>query len=172
LNRFNDLHSFIRHSITEVGLGNLVAAMTRDPIGFADGPNLYAYLHHSPLNSFDAFGLKGEGYRDSCNVNANSSYYNGSSNHYEPMFPIGPDHSSANEERAGYISHGTIHGMIGAFHGSVDFFTHQIYGVSPMLCSIGAHEWDDSDERLFAQVAFSEWQMGHLDSFDDWLIDS
>lgn len=28
-----------------------------DPIGFGDGPNLYAYLHHNPLIYFDAFGL-------------------------------------------------------------------------------------------------------------------
>lgn len=29
---------------------------TADPLWFADGPNLYAYLHQSPLKSFDAFG--------------------------------------------------------------------------------------------------------------------
>lgn len=32
-----------------------------DPIGLKDGPNLYAYLHHDPLNDTDAFGLTSEG---------------------------------------------------------------------------------------------------------------
>lgn len=30
---------------------------TPDPIGFADGPNLYAYVKNSPLTHFDAYGL-------------------------------------------------------------------------------------------------------------------
>lgn len=30
--------------------------ITPDPLGFADGPNLYAYLHHNPLCSYDAYG--------------------------------------------------------------------------------------------------------------------
>ncbi|CUI16927.1 putative rhs family protein [Candidatus Protochlamydia naegleriophila] len=33
---------------------------TADPAGFADGPNLYAYLHHQPLNAFDLYGLMEE----------------------------------------------------------------------------------------------------------------
>ncbi len=33
---------------------------TTDPAGFADGPNLYAYLHHHPLNAFDLYGLMEE----------------------------------------------------------------------------------------------------------------
>lgn len=35
--------------------------ITADPAGLADGPNLYAYLHHSPLNAFDLYGLQEEG---------------------------------------------------------------------------------------------------------------
>lgn len=31
--------------------------LTPDPIGYEDGPNLYAYLHHNPYMYFDAFGL-------------------------------------------------------------------------------------------------------------------
>lgn len=31
--------------------------MTCDPAGFADGSNLYAYVHHSPLLYYDQFGL-------------------------------------------------------------------------------------------------------------------
>ncbi|MBA3958488.1 MAG: RHS repeat-associated core domain-containing protein [Parachlamydiaceae bacterium] len=31
--------------------------MTADPLGFADGPNLYAYVHNNPLTHFDLYGL-------------------------------------------------------------------------------------------------------------------
>ena len=36
---------------------NLGRWITQDPKGFADGPNLYAYLHNSPLSDFDLYGL-------------------------------------------------------------------------------------------------------------------
>ncbi|WP_195155566.1 RHS repeat-associated core domain-containing protein, partial [Candidatus Protochlamydia phocaeensis] len=36
---------------------------TPDPLGFADGPNRYAYLHHNPLSAFDAYGLFEEDYQ-------------------------------------------------------------------------------------------------------------
>ena len=32
--------------------------ITADPSGLADGPNLYAYLHHRPVNAFDFYGLQ------------------------------------------------------------------------------------------------------------------
>ena len=31
-----------------------------DPVGFLDGPNLYAYLHNNPVNALDRFGLATE----------------------------------------------------------------------------------------------------------------
>lgn len=31
--------------------------ITADPAGFADGPNLYAYVHNNPLTRFDLYGL-------------------------------------------------------------------------------------------------------------------
>lgn len=40
--------------------------ITPDPLSFTDGPNLYAYLHHNPLTAYDAYGLVGEAYADSC----------------------------------------------------------------------------------------------------------
>ncbi len=33
---------------------------TPDPLFFEDGPNLYAYLHHSPIMRYDAYGLFAE----------------------------------------------------------------------------------------------------------------
>ncbi len=35
--------------------------ITPDPLGFADGPNMYAYVHNSPLTKFDLYGLYGFG---------------------------------------------------------------------------------------------------------------
>jgi len=34
--------------------------LTRDPIGYADGPNVYCYVHCNPISNFDAFGLETE----------------------------------------------------------------------------------------------------------------
>ncbi len=31
--------------------------LTRDPIGFGDGPNVYCYVHCNPITRFDAWGL-------------------------------------------------------------------------------------------------------------------
>ncbi len=31
--------------------------LTRDPIGYQDGPNLYCYVHCNPITQFDAWGL-------------------------------------------------------------------------------------------------------------------
>ncbi len=31
--------------------------LTRDPIGYADGPNVYCYVHCNPITKFDALGL-------------------------------------------------------------------------------------------------------------------
>lgn len=31
--------------------------LTRDPIGYQDGPNIYCYVHGNPITHFDAFGL-------------------------------------------------------------------------------------------------------------------
>lgn len=45
------------------GIGRWVTA---DPLGFADGPNLYAYLRNSPLIHIDPYGLEaGDAYRAS-----------------------------------------------------------------------------------------------------------
>ncbi len=37
---------------------NLGRWLTPDPMGFVDGPNLYAYVHNSPLTLFDPWGLE------------------------------------------------------------------------------------------------------------------
>jgi hypothetical protein len=38
---------------------NLGRWISRDPIGYEDGINLYAYVGNKPTNSFDPFGYKG-----------------------------------------------------------------------------------------------------------------
>ncbi|WP_068469970.1 RHS repeat-associated core domain-containing protein, partial [Candidatus Protochlamydia phocaeensis] len=73
---------------------------TPDPLGFADGPNLYAYLHHNPLSAFDAYGLFEEDYQgdpaDHPIYDQDLEYFD---NNYDP------------EERAA-IRTGIIHGLI------------------------------------------------------------
>ncbi len=32
--------------------------LTRDPIGYGDGPNIYCYVHCNPITQFDAWGLE------------------------------------------------------------------------------------------------------------------
>jgi RHS repeat-associated protein len=46
--------------------------ITQDPAGITAGPNLYAYLHNSPLVHYDAFGLFED--FDFCDMNAYRSY--------------------------------------------------------------------------------------------------
>jgi RHS repeat-associated protein len=36
--------------------------LTRDPIGYADGPNVYCYVHCNPITHFDAVGLRDYSY--------------------------------------------------------------------------------------------------------------
>lgn len=42
--------------------------ITSDPAGLSDGPNLYAYLHHRPVQAFDLYGLQEEPYYPLQNV--------------------------------------------------------------------------------------------------------
>lgn len=49
--------------------------ITQDPAGLTAGPNLYAYLHNSPLVHYDAFGLYED--FDFCDMNAYRSYERG-----------------------------------------------------------------------------------------------
>lgn len=49
--------------------------ITPDPLGYGDGPNLYAYLRHTPMYMVDPYGLKrepGYAYRDSVKVATNT----------------------------------------------------------------------------------------------------
>ncbi len=59
---------------------------TPDPIGFADGSNLYSYLHHNPLSAYDAYGLLGEAYAASVNAACNAGYCTGDTDVYTPVF--------------------------------------------------------------------------------------
>ena len=52
---------------------------TPDPLGFDDGANLYAYLHHNPLNAYDAYGLQYEAYTDSTKAALSAVNYAGPS---------------------------------------------------------------------------------------------
>jgi RHS repeat-associated protein len=41
--------------------------LTRDPIGYADGPNVYCYVHCNPITKFDPLGLAGYGFEGTGN---------------------------------------------------------------------------------------------------------
>ncbi|WP_168433644.1 RHS repeat-associated core domain-containing protein [Pontiella sulfatireligans] len=44
--------------------------LTRDPIGYADGPNVYCYVHCNPITHFDALGLEEEAVSDDNSLTA------------------------------------------------------------------------------------------------------
>lgn len=57
--------------------------MSPDPLGYADGMNLYAYVHNSPIMHYDAFGLLGS--------DARSEQY-----HIDSLREMGQDFSNSN----------------------------------------------------------------------------
>jgi RHS repeat-associated protein len=67
--------------------------ITPDPLGFVDGPNLYAYLHHNPLNAYDAEGLLGEAYQDFCKPEFSKTYFADNFNNSPQSFGHRPDRS-------------------------------------------------------------------------------
>lgn len=73
------------------------------------------------------------------------------------MFPMGPDRSSADEQRASYISDRydrLHHATAGIIHGGVDFLAKQACGFASIFSTIGCNEWEDPDERYLAALAF------------------
>ena len=120
--------------------------LTPDPAGDADGPNLYTYVHNSPLLHFDRFGLFSDDFDCS----------------WDPVFPT-YFIASADDIH---------HGFAGAFHGRLDFAACQVAGIGSMCCSIGAHEWDDHQERQFSTLAFAQSCTSHIDRFDRWFADT
>ena len=133
---------------------------TTDPLSFADGPNLYAYLHHNPLNSYDAYGLYGEAYRDSCEAGRNSP-------HYSPYADLDRSDNSCQSESFAYIS--SYYGAAGSAHGCIDFITNQLCGITHVSSVIGANEWEEYDERESFYSSFLNAQSSHLDSFNNFL---
>lgn len=135
---------------------------TPDPLGFADGSNLYTYLHHNPLTAYDAYGLVGEAYRDSVEVGMNAP-------HYSVFSDLGSSEIQNNDQdRASYISNA----VAGVFHGGMNFFTNQLCDFASLSCLIGSHELEDGwDERFNFHLAYSQWQIGQMGALDDWMTD-
>ena len=42
--------------------------LSRDPAGFVDGPNLYAYVRQNPWSKFDPEGLLGKSYAEAVDL--------------------------------------------------------------------------------------------------------
>ncbi len=75
LDAHTDLFQFGRRDYDR----NLGRWLTPDPMGFVDGPNLYAYVHNSPLTLFDPWGLEASLYdRSRAGVSAGSRLCGGS----------------------------------------------------------------------------------------------
>jgi RHS repeat-associated protein len=121
---------------------------TPDPLGFADGSNLYAYLHHKPPMMVDAYGLLGEAYRDFCKPEFSRDYFSNYTDDDTSSFSFRlerpeRDNSSSifgnTQERAGYISNTFSQATARICNGEIDFITHQLCNLTSIACCIGAY---------------------------------
>ncbi|CUI18073.1 rhs family protein (plasmid) [Candidatus Protochlamydia naegleriophila] len=139
---------------------------TTDPLGFADGPNLYAYLHHSPLSAFDAYGLVGEAYRDGCNVATNPNYFDGISNEYSPVFGDNAGNDAwLNVQKQEWFESA----VAGFVHGCVNFVANTCQDFHSLFLIIGMDNLDVSmEEKLLiyqAHITSQNTQIAALDGF-------
>lgn len=129
---------------------------TTDPLGFADGPNLYAYLHHSPLSAFDAYGFVGEAYRDGCNVATNPNYYDGISNEYSPVFGENAGNDAWASVQWQETKENLYAALTGFVHGSIDFFADNAYFFQSLAFAVGCDGLECSlEEKIQIQQAFA-----------------
>ncbi|WP_162264046.1 RHS repeat-associated core domain-containing protein [Candidatus Protochlamydia naegleriophila] len=139
---------------------------TTDPLGFADGPNLYAYLHHSPLSAFDAYGFVGEAYRDGCNVATNPNYFDGISNEYSPVFGDNAGNDAwLNVQKQEWFESA----VAGFVHGCVNFVANTCQDFHSLFLIIGMDNLDVSmEEKLLiyqAHITSQNTQIAALDGF-------
>ncbi|CUI18117.1 rhs family protein (plasmid) [Candidatus Protochlamydia naegleriophila] len=140
---------------------------TTDPLSFADGPNLYAYLHHSPLSAFDAYGFVGEAYRDGCNAATNPNYFDGISNEYSPVF----GDNAGNDAWASVQWQETKENLYAAFagcvHGCFDFLTSHAYLFQSLAFAAGCDDLECSlEEKIQIQQAFAISQSNQIAATD------
>jgi RHS repeat-associated protein len=146
---------------------------TPDPLLFADGPNLYAYLHHQPLMAHDLYGLVGEAYVESTEAALNIDYYMGASKEYVHYFSESDRQGISSPlafdpimlERTIVQTH---HAFAGVLHGGVDFCSRMVQDFASMACVIGSQE-EPFEERLSMQSHFFEWQNSQQQQLDRWI---
>jgi len=139
---------------------------TPDPLGFDDGVNLYAYLHHNPLNAYDAYGLQYEAYTDSTKAAQSAVNYAG------PFAFSGLDLRSdptSNQDRASYISGSNAHACAaGIAHGGVDFVSGQCCSLALGCYCVGRIDFDDDWEtQKNITNAYMQSQADIMDSFNN-----
>ncbi|CUI18102.1 rhs family protein (plasmid) [Candidatus Protochlamydia naegleriophila] len=140
---------------------------TTDPLGFADGPNLYAYLHHSPLSAFDAYGFVGEAYRDGCNVATNPNYFDGISNEYSPVFGDNAGNDAWASVQWQERKENLYAAFAGCVHGCFDFLTSHAYLFQSLALAAGCDDLECSlEERLQIQQAFAISQSNQIAATD------
>ena len=146
-----------RHYDPEIGKW-----LTPDPIGYADGPNLYAYLHNNPLNAIDLYGLEREGRNslDGPRHERVKSENNASTSRNESS----RNHEDTNESSIWGQADSVIKGVC---HGGIDFFSAQVFDMSKAASYVGAGDLDCSPyERQCIYEAVDNMQMQQKQALD------
>jgi RHS repeat-associated protein len=115
-----------------------------DPLGFEDGPNLYAYVHNNPFRYFDRLGLFSDEF-DSISWNFND-------------FPIA---GASNMEA-------THHSFAGMLHGGFDFFNNTAIELGSIFNTV-AIKWTGLEETVYPGTSYGKLTTKYLDQFDNWL---
>ena len=127
-------------------------------------------MHHNPLNAYDAYGLEGEAYMDSCFVGNFETKISVFSNVDRP------DIYSNNQSRSDYISsafQNASYAVGGSVHGGVNFVTNQMCDLALICCSIGVNEMDDSfEDRRNFNDSFHQSQTEHMNHFDGFVCNN
>ncbi len=122
---------------------------TPDPAGFADGPNLYAYLHHNPLTAYDAYGLLGEAFTEGKEAALQSPYY--------AHFGRESNSPDRQENNAAYDK---WHYAAGVIHGAIDFVADSYYSLEDACFYMGMDSFEDctAEEKAHMQELYFDLQ--------------
>lgn len=144
-----------RHLDPEIGRWT-----TPDPAGFADGPNLYAYLHHNPLAAYDAYGLLGEAFTEGREAALQSPHY------------ANFGRESTSSDRGEQTWENTMwHSTAGVIHGAIDFAADSYYSLADACFYMGMESFEDCSlaERTGIQNFYFDQQCAQAAALEAWL---
>jgi RHS repeat-associated protein len=169
--RFDPLTGFHRFGKRDYDC-SLGRWLTPDPAGFTDGPNLYAYVHNSPLILFDPWGLQGQDLYDRNKAGVSTGIRRSSSG-------TNPSNQSSDTigTRPGCWSNGSnmscnpwLSGIKGAAHGCCDCILDTGLFLSSCLCEAGCNDFDlDCYERAELRDVIADQQAMQKARFDGWM---